>query len=793
MFVPLSWLRDFAPFGDDAVALGRVFDELGMVVEGISYVGEGLDNVVIARVLEIDSIPNADRIRRVLVDDGSGEPVQVVCGAWNFDVGAVVPFARVGAVLPGGFEIGRRKMKGVESVGMICSERELDLGDDAAGIMVLDQNLDPGQAFADALGLERDVVFDLAIEANRPDANCVAGVARDAAARLRLPFKMPDPTLNGDGPQVDSLASIAIEAPDLCRRFVSRVITDVHIGPSPAWVQRRLTLAGMRPINNVVDASNYVMLELGQPTHPYDLDRLPGRGLRVRPARKGEVLETLDGVKRRLGDGDDCLICDAEDTPVGIAGIMGGASSEISDATTVVMLEAANFDAMTIARTSKRLNLRTEASARFERGCDPEGIDRAVGRFCELLGSGVVANGALDDRSGMRPRPVIRTRTARLNALLGSQLDDEQVRAYLAPIGFHAQLVEPGVHDVEPPSFRPDARLEVDVIEEVARHHGYDRIERTLPRSPQVGHLTQFQADRRLLRSILAGAGISEAQCQSLLGPGDHERCGLPGPFIVAANPMMQEESILRSSLLPGLLRSLAYNAARRNPHVSFFEIGSTFRVPAPDRIAAGRDAELPDERETLAVALAGGSGGAESAKRVFDVIVEGLRIANARLEAVSEPGLHPTRTARVFFDGVAAGFVGEVDPRVVEAWGLEHRVGWIEVELARLIGATRDPLEQRPLSRFPSSDIDLAFVVADYVPAAAVAATIRATGGDLLIALDLFDVYRGTGIAAGHRSLAYRLRFCAIDRTLTDDEVGEVRAQCIAAVESAHHARLRG
>ncbi|MBW3615915.1 MAG: phenylalanine--tRNA ligase subunit beta, partial [Actinobacteria bacterium] len=577
-------------------------------------------------------------------------------------------------------------------------------------------------------------------------------------------------------------------------RFTATVIAGVEIRDSEPWVQRRLVLAGMRPINNVVDASNYVMLELGQPTHPYDLARLDGAGLRVRRARPGETLTTLDGVERRLGEGDDCLICDATDRPVGIAGIMGGASSEISDETSTVLLEAAYFSPMAIARTAKRLNLRTEASARFERGCDPEGIDRAVERFCEIVATGRVAPGTLDDRRGLTPAQPITLRTARLNALLGTDLTDDQIRNYLAPIGFTATPVEAGVQRVQPPSFRPDATVEVDLVEEVARHHGYSKIPRTLPHSPYVGRLSPYQHDRRLLRSILVGAGVNEAQTPSLVGPGDHERAGLrEAEPIAAANPMIQEESVLRTSLLPGLLRSVAFNVARRSPDVALFEIGSVFTRPAPDRQVQGRDALLPDERERLAVALAGSAGDVVAAKHLLDTVVEGLRLADLTVEATLVEGLHPGRTARVTASGTAVGLVGEVHPNVTADWGIPSRVGWLDLDMAALLRAPRRPLEQRPVSRFPSSDIDLAFVVPDEVAAATIQRTLEEAAGDLLVGLDLFDVYRGDRVPGGTRSLAYRLRFCALDHTLTDAEVAQVRSRCIDAVVTGTGAQLRG
>ena len=787
MLVPLSWLRDFAPFDDDAGRLRQTFDELGMVVEGVTRVGEGLGGVFVARVLEIHAIPRADRIRRVLVDDGTGDAVQVVCGAWNFEVGDIVPFARVGAVLPGDFEIGRRKMKGVESAGMICSARELELGTESAGIMVLPGNLPVGAPLTEALGLERDVVFDLAIEGNRPDANSMAGVARDAAAKLRLPFSIADHPVDR-GPQVaGQLASAVDDAPELCPRFTATVITGVAVGPSSPLVARRLTLAGMRPISNVVDASNYVMLELGQPTHPYDLDRLPGRGLLVRPARRGETIVTLDGVERRVGDGDDCLICDAEGTPVGIGGIMGGASSEISDQTTDVLLEAAYFTPMAIARTSKRLGLRSEASARFERGTDPEGIERSVERFCSLLGSGQVAQGMVDVRFVEPRRQSIRVRVERVNRLLGTELDAEAIVGYLSPIGFESATAdEAGVLSVTPPTFRPDAALEVDVIEEVARHHGYRSIQRTVPLSPFVGALTPYQRARRRLQDVLAGAGYNEAIVSPLLAPGDHDKAGLVQvDEIVAVDPLAREESILRASLLPGLLRSVAFNVAHRTGEVRLFEVGNVFT-------AHDRTAELPLETERVALVVAGTADGVTEAKRVLDLVLDVFH-ADARLvPAADVAGWHPTRTAAVVVGGDLVGHVGEIDPAVVERYGVEGRIGAVDVDASKLLPAERRYVEAVAVSKLPSTDIDLAFVVDDAVPAGDLQATIRGAAGELLVDLALFDVYRGSQVADGHRSLAYRLRFQALDRTLTDAEVATIRQRIIDAAGTAHHATLR-
>jgi phenylalanyl-tRNA synthetase beta chain len=625
---------------------------------------------------------------------------------------------------------------------------------------------------------------------------------------------------------VASLTTVEVIDPDLCPRFTARVLLGVEVGPSPQWIARRLTLAGMRPINNVVDASNYVMLDLGQPTHPYDLDRVARHGLRVRAARPGEVVTTLDGVQRRMGErsvgmGDDrrdCLICDGDDTPVGIGGIMGGASSEISTSTTRVLLEAAYFTPMAIARSSKRLGLRSEASARFERGCDPEGIDRAVLRLCEILGASAgaayrSAAGALDVR-GVVPGPVrVELRTDRVNTVLGTELDDATVAGYLEPIGFGCEAESAGVLAVTVPTFRPDTEREIDVIEEVARHHGYARIPRRRPSAPQVGRLTRYQRDRRLARRVVADLGAHEAWTASLLGPDDQRRAGIDGGVQVT-NPLTPDESVLRQSLLPGMLGALAFNADRRQGEVRLFEVGHVFPPPGPDRVARAfaRTDTVIGEREVLGLALAGEGDDARRAALAWRFLADAFGVEGVELVAPGAggqgeldsvpPGLHPTRSARLVVSGSEGraprviGVVGEVDPGVLAEFGLDaerRRVGWLEVDLdGLLVRARRRGSLLVAVSKFPSSDVDMAFVVEDAVPAAAVEQTVRLAAGALLESLTLFDVYRGTGVPEGTRSLAYRLRLCAPDHTLTDQEVAEVRGRCIAAAEQAHGARLR-
>ncbi len=788
MKVLLSWLRDFAPIEGDPVALGEQLSDLGMAVERLDILGEGLDGIVVAKVLATRPHPNADKIQLVDVDTGDGEALQIACGAFNMAAGDLVPLATLGTTMPNGMEIGRRKMRGEWSNGMLCSARELGLGSDHGGIHILPAGLTLGTSFVDAMGIESDALYDLEINPNRPDAMSVAGVARDLAARLGVPFSLPEPAVDeAPADRVDDV-TVEIEAPDLCGRFTARVLRGVTVGESDPVVARRLTLLGMRPINSLVDVSNYVMLELGQPNHPYDLAKVRGGGLRVRRARPGEVMVTLDEVQRTLS-GDDLLICDAEDAPVGIAGVMGGADTEIDASTTDVLLEMAWFLPIGIAKTSRRLRLRSEASARFEKGTDPEVIDLAHRRFAELVApSGArLEAGTVDVRGQLPDRRPVRVRTNRLNRLLGTSLAAQEIATLLAPIGF-AATVDGDDTDVTIPPWRYDSSSEIDVVEEVARHYGYSAIGTHLPPSPHAGRLTDRQLERRRLRSLLVGRGLSEALPLPFLAPGDLERSGLPGDGIEIANPLVADESVLRTSLLPGLVRALATNAARRNTGVGLWEIGHVFRRP----VVGAADSELPDEREMLGMAL----GGRDATEAVHEwrAVAELLSLRDIAVDTEAVAGLHPTRSGRLVGPaGEAVGAVGEIDPVVLEAHGIAERVGWVEVDLDLVADMPHDPHIHRAVSIYPSSDIDLAFDVADEVPAGSVEQALRAAAGERLASLRLFDVYRGPGIAPGRRSLAYTLRLDAPDHTLTDDEVADVRRRCIDAVEQAFPATLRG
>lgn len=796
MKVLLSWLRELAPFDQDAEVLSDAFNDLGTPVEEVTRLGEGLDGIVVARVLARRPHPKADRIGLVDVDVGDGEALQICCGAFNMEVGDLVPLATLGSTMPDGMEIARRKMRGEWSNGMLCSSAELGLGADHGGIRVLPPDLTPGTSLPEALGLEPDVLWDLEVNANRPDALSVAGLARDLAARLGVPFALPvaEPTIGG-ALAADALG-VEILDPDLCGRFGAWLLRDLNpAATSPEWMQRRLTLMGMRPISALVDISNHVMLELGQPNHPYDLIGVPDGRFRIRRARHGETLTTLDGVTRAL-DGDDLLICGGDDIGLGIAGVMGGASAEISPTTTDVALEMAWFSPASVGRTSRRLGLRTEASARFERGCDPEVIDLAAARFAslaaEICGT-TLAPGQVDERGEVPGRRPIRVRTSRINQVLGTDLAPAEVSDLLDPIGFTSNpVLGEGDLDVTIASWRYDSTAEIDVIEEVARHLGYANIPRRELATSRPGRLSPVQRRRREVRRLLVGLGLTEVMPLPFLAPGDLTACGFPADGIELRNSLVAEESVLRTTLLPGLVKAIATNAARRSTGVRLFEIGHVF-VPAVGSATLegpGRPDLLPDEREHLGIALTGD----EAPAAVRTCLALGARLGLPDVDVANEasPGLHPTRSAVARVAGRPVGVVGEIDPEVLASHGIAERVAWVELDVGTLLAWPASEVAYRPVSRFPSSDVDLAFEV----PAAVSAVDVERSLFDaspLVWSVELFDTYRGSGVAADQRSLAYRVRFDSPERTLTDAEVAEARQALIEAVVAAHGATLRG
>ena len=790
MKVLLSWLREFAPgIEGDPAALGDVLSALGMTVEETTVTGSVPDSVVLGRVLELRPHPDADRIQLVEVDDGSGKALQVCCGAFNMAVGDLVPLARVGTVMPSGLEIARRKLRGQASEGMCCSEIELDMGDDAEGIMILNDRVPagagPGTPLAAALGVEPDVLWDLDVGANRPDALSVMGVARDLAAGLGVAFEPPDWSTDTSGPDIAESVAVEIVDPTLCGRFVGRVLHNAPAGSSPPWMANRLTALGQRPINAIVDISNYVMLELGQPSHTFDLGRVARARIRVRRASDGETITTLDGVHRTLAAGDG-VIADGDDEAIGIAGVMGGASTEIDAGTTDVLVEMAWWDPPSISRTAKRLNLASGAATRFRRGADwGYNVERCMNRFVQLAAAhgAEVAPGLIDERGDLPDRRPLRVRAARVNSLLGTGLSAPEMAGHLRSIGFGADPAGGAELDVTIPTWRWDTETETDIAEEVARLHGYESIERTVPTGNEAGGLSAYQKDRRLVRDVLVGAGCYETQPMPFVAPGAMAAVGLPEDGITLSNPVDDSESVLRTSLLPGQLRAVAYNQRHFSGDVRLFEIGHVY-LPAPEGQL------LPDEREFLAVALSGEE--APAAVAVLDLLTEALALPAVELRAAELPGLHPTRAAEAVVAGRSRGAVGEIDPEVLEASGVSGRVAWLQLDLQEVLDGPRARRRYRPVSKYPPSDVDLAFVVPDGVAAAQVERALRTSVGALLASIELFDVYRGPGVADGSRSLAYRLRFQAADHTLTDAEVAEARQRCIDETSRRTGAVLR-
>jgi phenylalanyl-tRNA synthetase beta chain len=768
-----SWLNELVAVGDDIDAVADAITHLGLAVEDVAHVGSTVPGVITARVIRTERHPDAAKVHRVFVDAGDGAERHVWCGAFNMQPGDVIPLATAGTVMPDGRAIEPKPILGIPSEGMLCSARELGLGDDHSGILILPEGTPLGMPYGEALGLGEEIVYDLDVLRNRPDAYGHVGVARDLAAHYGLPRQMPSGGIVATGPA----RTTPIELVDAarCPRFTCLVLSNVQVGSSPDWMVRRLAAAGMRSINNVVDVSNYVMLETNQPNHAYDLDTLGGGGFRVRLATEGETIVTLDDVERTL-TAADLLICDATDRPIGLAGIMGGQNTEISNSTTTIAVEAAWFEPMGILRTVARMGLRSEASARFERGADPYGIESSIARFIELLRITcpdlVVHDGWADARSEFLPASThIVVRPARVGMLLGLPFSAAEIRALIEPLGFVCDADGEQLR-VTVPSWRPDCTLEVDIIEEVARRFGYGNLGKTVPKSTQPGGLSGVQHRRRRLREVLLGLGISEAMPHPFLTVGDLERAGLPAEAVRLVNPLVVGDDVLRTSLRPGLLKAIEHNESYRRNGVALFEIGHVY--PPSDDV-------LPAEHEVLAVVLAGAD--AMEAMRVWRELTNAMGWGARVDQGNVPPGLHPTRSATLSVGKDRVGVIGEVHPDATDAYNVSERVAVLEVNLSILLANEPKAPQWKPTSRFPSADFDLAFAVPETVIAEKVEKAIRQNAGGTLVDLSLFDVYRGAGLPEGTRSVAYRLRLQAADRTLTDADVAQVREKIVAGV----------
>lgn len=776
MRVPLGWLGEFVTVASSPEDLADRMTMHGLQVERILRPWEDLSGVLVARVLEVRDHPGADRLCVARVDAGTGER-EVVVGVRNMGPGDLVPYAPPGATLPGlDGPLDRREIRGVASEGMLCSPKELGISGDHEKILVLDDKGEPGADAVAVLGLD-DTVLDIEVLANRADLLSIVGVAREVAAMTGQDLRAP--TTPWPDPRA-AAADVTVEIVDgeRCPRYVAKVVRGVTAGPSPLRAQVRLTAAGMRPRWNVVDATNYVMLELGQPLHAFDLGRLAGPGIVVRLARRGERLVTLDGLQRTLTD-DDLVIGDPE-RAVAVAGVIGGADTEVAEATGDVLLEAAVFEPRGVFRTSRRLGLRTEASMRFDRGVDPEVVAGAAERAAVLLtewAGGIPVAGAVD--VGKQPaRRTVELRPGQASMLLGVKLSSADVREALGRLRIPA--TEEGERvAAEIPSYRVDVTREVDLIEEVGRSVGYEKVPSTLPGVRQAGGLSVDQRLRRRIADLLAGAGLWENHAVPFASAEDLAL--VPGrPPVRMANPISADDAGLQTSLLPGLLRAAMRNVAHRRPSVRLFEIAVTFAAGDPD----------PVEEERVAALLTGPVGEgwpAEQrdhdfldAKGLLEHLVEGLAAVGLELGDPPGPPWHPGRSAVVTIGGEPAGEVGELHPRVARRFDLPARVAAFELRVAPLVAASGAEPRYRDVSRFPPVHRDVAFVLDAAVPAGAVRAALVEAAGDLLDRAALFDVFEGQPLPEGKRSLAFSLDFRAPDRTLTDQEV-EDRVRAIA------------
>ena len=793
MKVSLKWLREYVPVTLPPEELAHRLTMAGIEVGEIHPVGGSWDNIFVGHVARVIKHPNADRLTLCTVDLPD-ETFEVICGALNVAEGQNIAFAKLGAQLIDGHSgktmtLKAAKIRGVVSQGMICSEKELGISDEHEGILVLSPDAPLGAPLIDHLG---DSILELEVTPNRPDCLSMLGVAWEVAALTGAGVSMPEISYEEHDSPIEELASVEVADPDLCARYTASVITGLKVAESPHWMQERLLAAGMRPINNIVDITNYVMLEYGQPLHAFDYDGIEDGKIIVRRARAGERLLTLDGENRPL-DSEMLAIADPSG-PVGLAGVMGGASSEVSNTTTSVLLESANFNNVSIRRTSIRLKLRSEASLRFDKGLSPglppPALKRAT-RLLALVAGGTVARGVIDIFPGKtRSRP-LRLTSRRLEQVLGVQIEREKSRQVLTSLGFKCRKAGESELSVTIPYWRSDISIEDDLVEEVARIVGYDFV----PITSLHGHIPQIVPDearqlRETVQDIMAGCGMQEVVNYSISNLSSLEKTGLSAlaslrPLRIA-NPMRPEHEHLRLSLRPGILANVAHNQKHQDQGLRLFEIGKVY-LP--------RDGDLPIEKEILACVVAGDEEGSDKgflrAKGIVESLLERLGI-EVRFEPGEEPGLHPGRIVRLKVQDDDLGVLGEVHPQVVEAFDIEAgSVHVFEADMERLRHHLPVSRKYRPISRYPGVLRDLALLVDVNTPARAIEDIIKSF--PLVTRANLFDVYSGDQVPEGQRSLAYRIQFQSPNRTLTEEEVNVVQAQLVQKLSQETGARLRG
>lgn len=801
MLVSLNWLKELVATDATPAQLTDMLTMAGVEVEAVEDIKPDFDKVIVGHVLKISPHPNADKLVLCEVDAGGGSPLGIVCGAANMKEGDKVPVAVVGAKLAGGIKVKKTKIRGEASEGMMCSECELGLGEDHSGIMILPPDTKVGDPFEEVMGLS-DVVLELGITPNRADCLSMIGVAREVAAVTHTEARRAEFDVPEEGPDTTSLTSVTIDDAGGCPRYAARVVEGVKIGPSPSWMRQKLIKAGLRPLNNIVDITNYTLIELGHPLHAFDYHKLEENRIIVRRARGGEAIVTLDGAERELS-AKMLVIADAK-RPVAIAGVMGGANSEVTEQTTTVLIESAYFDPVSIRRTSKSLGLSTEASYRFERGTDPEmaviALDRAAALMAELAG-GKIAKGRIDEYPRKIERPEIKLRYERVKRILGIEIPREKTASILSSLGFEILSEESEALEIRAPSYRPDVTLEIDLIEEVARIYGYDKIASTYPQDSTVmSRGMQSASLEETCQSVLRASGFSEVITYSFGAPGNMadfsggEGDGRSTP-VKMKNPLTEDASVLRTTIIPGLLQSLGTNVSAGNKDLKIFETAKVY-WPAEDDV-------LPEERTFVCAAATGLSrpmdwkGKPEEIdffdlKGVAETLTESLGFEAMQTAKSSREGFHPGMCADILIGGNTVGKIGEIHPGILDKYEIDQKVFLFEIDLDALEAKPEAERKYEKFSRFPCAERDLAVVVDESVGAAAVNTAIAEAGGDILINVVLFDVYKGKQVGGGKKSLAFGLRFQSDERTLTDEEIIAASNKIMKTLEKRFGAKLR-
>ncbi len=797
MKAPIKWLKDYTEINVTAKEYAEAMTMSGSKVEGVEDMGKGIEKVVVGKIIGMEKHPDADKLRVCKVDVGN-EVLQIVTGAPNVKEGDMIPLALVGAKLPGG-DIKLSKLRGVESYGMMCSIDELNLTKDYLpdapehGVYVFQNSPELGADVKDVLDLDQVVEFE--ITSNRPDCLSIIGLARETAVTLGTPFRKPEIDVKEEaGGDAASLATVEIKNPELCSRYAARIVKDVKIEPSPAWMQRRLAAAGMRPINNIVDITNYVMLEYGQPMHAFDYEQLQGGKIIVRTAKEGEAIKTLDGQDRPL-DTAMLVICD-ENRPVAVAGVMGGENSEVTASTRTLLLESATFNGASVRITGKKMGLRSEASSRFEKGLDQENVIPALNRCVELierLGAGKVVKGIIDCNAKPYEKRVMKFDPDRINAFLGTEISkDEMVKIFKA-LEFE---VDDKAMTLVPPSFRADIELFADLCEEVARFYGYNAIKPSLlsGKESMQGRKTYKQRMEDVIRNTMLGCGLNEAYTLSMVSPKVFDTINLPGDHplckaVVISNPMGEDFSIMRTTTLPDMLRVLSTNSNRKIPEARVFELSFVY-LPVEGE-------QLPDERQTLTIGLYGGDADFFELKGTIEELLAALGIEKFEFKAESEhPSFHPGRTARLYVkikgESRPCAILGEIHPEVAEKTECPQRTYVALVDVSVLIEASTTKRQYKQLPKFPAVTRDIAVVVKDELYVADLMAAISQKGGEYLEEVKLFDIYKGAQVPEGMKSVAFALSFRAADKTLKDEDVSQAMERILKQLEKSFGAQLR-